>query len=91
MMYIALIVLEVILALFGAWCILNEKKLLAFEEHIGKEIRRRINRRRREKACRYLAENGLVAVPVLADNEDIVIMNKRSRFNNKRSRYNDKF
>lgn len=82
-MYIALIVLEVILALFGAWCILNEKKLLAFEEHIGKEIRRRINRRRREKACRYLAENGLVAVPVLADNEDIVVMNERSRYNDK--------
>lgn len=82
-MYIALIVLEVILALFGAWCILNEKKLLAFEERLGKEIRRRINRRRREKACRYLAENGLVAVPVLADNEDIVIMNERSRFDDK--------
>lgn len=83
MMYAVLIVFEVILALFGAWCILNEKKLLAFEERIGKEIRRRINRRRREKACRYLAENGLVAVPVLADNEDIVIINERSRYNDK--------
>lgn len=82
-MYIALIVFEVILAAFAAWCILNEKKLLAFEERLGKEIRRRINRRRREKACRYLAENGLVAVPVLADNEDIVVMNERSRFDDK--------
>lgn len=82
MMYAVLIVFEVILALFGAWCILNEKKLLAFEERMGKEIRRRINRRRREKACRYLAENGLVAVPV-QPTEDIVTINERSRYNDK--------
>lgn len=78
-MYIALIAFEVILAAVAVWCIHNEKKLLEFEERIGKEIRRRIKRRRREKACRYLAENGLVAVPVLADNEDIVVITEERR------------
>ena len=79
-MYIALIVFEVILAVFGAWCILNEEKLLVFEKRIERKIRRRMQRRKRERVAEYLAKNGLVAVPRLADNEDIVIItNERKR------------
>ena len=82
-MYIALIVFEVMLAAFGVWCILNEKKLLAFEERTEAKIRRRLKNRKRDRVAEYLAKNGLVAVPRLADNEDIVIMNERSRYNDK--------
>lgn len=78
-MYIALIVLEVILALFGAWCILNEKKLLEFEERTEAKIRRRLKNRKRDRVAEYLAKNGLVAVPRLADNEDIVVISEERR------------
>lgn len=78
-MYIALIVFEVILAAFAAWCILNEKKLLVFEERIERKIRRRMQRRKRERVAEYLAKNGLVAVPRLADNEDIVVITEERR------------
>ena len=70
-MYTALIVFEVILAAFAAWCILNEKKLLSFEERTEAKIRRRLKSRKRDRVAKYLAKNGLVAVPRLADNEDI--------------------
>ena len=82
-MYIALIAFEVILAAVAVWCILNEKKLLAFEERTEAKIRRRLKSRKRDRVAEYLAKNGLVAVPRLADNEDIVIMNERSRYNDK--------
>lgn len=79
-MYTALIVFEVILAAFGVWCILNEKKLLEFEERTEAKIRRRLKNRKRDRVAEYLARNGLVAVPRLADNEDvIVILEKRRR------------
>lgn len=80
-MYIALIVFEVILAAFAAWCILNEKKLLEFEERTEAKIRRRLKNRKRDRVAEYLAQNGLVAVPRLADNEDVVIIitNERRR------------
>ena len=79
-MYIALIVFEVILAAFGVWCIINEKKLLDFEERTEAKIRRRLKNRKRDRVAEYLAKNGLVAVPRLADNEDIVIItNERKR------------
>lgn len=55
-MYIALIVFEVILAAFAAWCILNEKKLLAFEERTEAKIRRRFKNRKRDRVAEYLCE-----------------------------------
>ena len=82
-MYMALIGVEILLAVFAAWCILNEKKLLEFEERTEAKIRRRLKNRKRDRVAEYLAKNGLVAVPRLADNEDIVIMNERSRYNDK--------
>lgn len=82
-MYMALIGVEILLAVFAAWCILNEKKLLEFEERTEAKIRRRLKSRKRDRVAEYLAKNGLVAVPRLADNEDIVIMNERSRYNDK--------
>lgn len=79
-MYIALIGVEILLAVFAAWCILNEKKILAFEERTEAKIRRRLKNRKRDRVAEYLAKNGLVAVPRLADNEDIVIIaNERRR------------
>lgn len=82
-MYIALVVFESILAAVGVLCILHEKKLLEFEERTEAKIRRRLKNRKRDRVAEYLAKNGLVAVPRLADNEDIVIMNERSRYNDK--------
>lgn len=78
-MYIALIVFEVILAAFAAWCILNEKKLLAFEERTEAKIRRGLKNRKRDRVAEYLAKNGRVAVPRLADNEDIVVITEEGR------------
>ena len=80
-MYTAHIVFEVILAAFAAWCILNEKKLLAFEERIGRDIKRFLQCRKRERVAEYLARNGLVAVPRLADNEDIIVISEKRRRN----------
>ena len=78
-MYIALIVFEVILAAVAVWCILNEKKLLAFEERTEAKIRRRLKNRKRDRVAEYLAKNGLVAVPRLADNEDVVVISEERR------------
>ena len=80
-MYIALIAFEVIPAAVAVWCILNEKKLLAFEERTEAKIRRRIKSRKRDRVAEYLAQNGLVAVPRLADNEDIVVISEERRRN----------
>lgn len=80
-MYIALIAFEVILAAFAAWCILNEKKLLEFEERTEAKIRRRLKSRKRDRVAEYLAKNGLVAVPRLADNEDIIVISEKRRRN----------
>lgn len=78
-MYIALIAFEVILAAVAVWCILNEKKLLAFEERTEAKIRCRLKNRKRDRVAEYLAQNGLVAVPRLADNEDIVVITEERR------------
>ena len=79
-MYIALIAFEVILAAVAVWCILNEKKLLTFEERTEAKIRRWLKNRKRDRVAEYLAKNGLVAVPRLADNEDVgIITNERRR------------
>ena len=78
-MYIALIAFEVILAAVAVWCILNEKKLLEFEERTEAKIRRRLKNRKRDRVAEYLAQNGLVAVPRLADNEDIVVITEERR------------
>lgn len=78
-MYIVLIGVEILLAVFAVWCILNEKKLLAFEERTEAKIRRRLKNRKRDRVAEYLAKNGLVAVPRLADNEDILIITNERR------------
>lgn len=78
-MYIALIAFEFILAAVAVWCILNEKKLLEFEERTEAKIRRRLKSRKRDRVAEYLAKNGLVAVPRLADNEDIVVISEERR------------
>ncbi len=80
-MYIALIGVEILLAVFAVWCILNEKKLLSFEERTEAKIRRRLKNRRRDRVAEYLAKNGLVAVPRLADNEDIIVISEKRRRN----------
>lgn len=72
-MYIALIVFEVILAAFGAWCILNEKKLLDFEERIEKRYRRWRKKRQRKTVARYLHENNIKAVALLGADERITV------------------
>ena len=72
-MYIALIVFEVMLAAFGAWCILNEKKLLEVEERIEKRYRRWRKKRQRKTVARYLRENNIKAVALLGADERITI------------------
>lgn len=75
-MYIALIIFEIVLAVFAAWCILNEDRLIEFEEHAGRSMKRRMRNRKRERVAEYLAQHGVVAVPRLADNEDIIEIRK---------------
>lgn len=72
-MYIALIVLEAILAAVGVWCILNEKKLLGFEERIEKRYRRWRKKRQRKTVARYLRENNIKAVALLGADERITV------------------
>lgn len=72
-MYIALIGVEILLAVFAAWCILNEKKLLAFEERIEKRYRRWRKKRQRKTVARYLRENNIKAVALLGADERITI------------------
>lgn len=71
-MYMVLIV-EVILAAVGAWCILNEKKLLDFEERIEKRYRRWRKKRQRKTVARYLRENNIKAVALLGADERITV------------------
>ena len=72
-MYIALIVFEVILAAVAVWCILNEKKLLAFEERVEKRYRRWRKKRQRKTVARYLHENNIKAVALLGADERITV------------------
>ena len=76
-MYIALIAFEVILAAFAAWCILNEKKLLAFEERVEKRYRRWRKKRQRKTVARYLRENNIKAVALLGADERITVTGRR--------------
>ena len=72
-MYIALIGVEILLAVFAAWCILNEKKLLEVEERIEKRYRRWRKKRQRKTVARYLRENNIKAVALLGADERITI------------------
>lgn len=72
-MYIALIVFEIILAAVAVWCILNEKKLLAFEERVEKRYRRWRKKRQRKTVARYLHENNIKAVALLGADERITV------------------
>lgn len=76
-MYIALIVFEVILAAVAVWCILNEKKLLAFEERVEKRYRRWRKKRQRKTVARYLHENNIKAVALLRADERITVITER--------------
>lgn len=49
--YSVLIILEVFLAAFGAWCILNENRLIVFEEKISRRIRSAVHMRAKKKAA----------------------------------------
>jgi len=44
-LYTILILAEIPLAIFGAWCILNEEKLIKFEDNISNRIKERIKHR----------------------------------------------
>nr|DAD98587.1 MAG TPA: hypothetical protein [Siphoviridae sp. ctTnV63] len=37
-----LILTEILIAIFGAWCILNEEKLIKFEDKLSKRIKEKI-------------------------------------------------
>ena len=76
-MYIALIMFEIILAAFAAWCILNEKKLLEFEERVEKRYRRWRKKRQRKTVARYLRENNIKAVALLGADEYITVTGRR--------------
>ncbi len=49
--YSVLIVIEVFLAAFGAWCILNENRLIAFEEKLSRKVRSAILLRAKKRAA----------------------------------------
>lgn len=49
--YPVLIVIEVFLALFAAWCILNEKRLIKFEESFSRKIKASLRLRAKRRAA----------------------------------------
>lgn len=49
--YSILLVLEVFLALFGAWCILNEDRLIAFEDRLSRKIKAAVRLRAKKAAA----------------------------------------
>ncbi len=49
--YTCLIIFEVFLAAFAAWCILNESRLIAFEEKISHKIRTAVLLRTKKRAA----------------------------------------
>ena len=44
-LYALLILAEIPMAIFGAWCILNEEKLIDFEDKLSNRIIKRIKHR----------------------------------------------
>lgn len=44
-LYTLLILAEIPMAIFGAWCILNEEKLIKFEDRLSNRIIKRIKHR----------------------------------------------
>ena len=44
-LYTILILAEIPMAIFGAWCILNEEKLIKFEDRLSNRIIKRIKHR----------------------------------------------
>lgn len=44
-LFTILILAEIPLAIFGAWCILNEEKLIEFEDNISNRVKERIRHR----------------------------------------------
>ena len=44
-LYTLLILAEIPMAIFGAWCILNEEKLIDFEDRLSNRIIKRIKHR----------------------------------------------
>lgn len=44
-LYTLLILAEIPMAIFGAWCILNEEKLIKFEDKLSNRIIKRIKHR----------------------------------------------
>ena len=49
--YSVLIILEVFLAAFGAWCILNENRLISFEEKLSRIIKSAVRMHAKKKAA----------------------------------------
>jgi hypothetical protein len=57
----------VVTAILGAlviWALLNEAKLIDFEDRVADAIKRHVRIRRRNLAAKWLAKDGLIAVPV---------------------------
>ena len=44
-LYTLLVLAEIPMAIFGAWCILNEEKLIDFEDRLSNRIIKRIKHR----------------------------------------------
>lgn len=44
-LFTILILAEIPMAIFGAWCILNEEKLIRFEDKLSKRIKEKIEHR----------------------------------------------
>lgn len=49
--YPVLMVIEVLLALGGAWCILHEKRLIAFEEKLARRIKAAVRMQMKKRAA----------------------------------------
>ena len=66
-MLVFLIIFELFIVAFVVWGILHEDKLIAFEDKSIAKLKYKARKKRRDLCAKWLAKDGLVAVPVNND------------------------
>ncbi|MCH5198997.1 MAG: hypothetical protein J1E34_08835 [Oscillospiraceae bacterium] len=55
---------------------LHEDRVVALERKVYEQLKRRIRIKKRDLCAKWLAEDGMIAIPRLAENEDIITLRK---------------
>lgn len=66
-MIVFLIIFELFVVAFVVWGILHEDKLIEFEDKSIAKLKDKARKKRRDLCAKWLAKDGLVAVPVNND------------------------